>query len=51
MVLKCITENVNIFVYIVCDAKESILRKRQNPTAAWKFVDVVIILTMRWIKE
>ena len=51
MVLKCITKNVNIFVYIVCDAKASILRKRKNPTVAWKFVHIVIILKMSWIKE
>ena len=51
MVLKCITDNVNIFVYIVCDAKESILKKRQNATVAWKFVHIVVILKMSWIKE
>ena len=43
MELKCVTENVNIFVYIVCDAKASILRKRKkNPTIILKFVHIVI---------
>ena len=50
--MKCVTENVNIFViYIVCDAKVSILRKRQNPTVTWKFVHIGIILKLSWIKE
>ena len=54
MKLKCVIKNVNVnvvIIFIVCDAKASILKKRKNPTVAWKFVHIVIILKMSWIKE
>ena len=47
MKLKCVIKNVNVnvvIIFIACDAKASILRKIQNPTVAWKFVHIAIIL-------
>ena len=49
MILKYVIKNVNVnvvIIFIMCDAKASILRKRQNPTVAWKFVYIVVILKM-----
>ena len=37
VILKYVIKNVNVndvIIFIVCDAKASILRKRQNPTVA-----------------
>ena len=42
--LRCITEKCKCkLFFIVCDAKASILKKRQNPTVAWKFLHIVVI--------
>ena len=54
MKLKCVIKNVNVnvvIIFTVCDAKASIIRKRKNPTVAWKFVHIVVILKMSWKKE
>ena len=47
MILKYVIKNVNVndvIIFIVCDAKASLLKKRQSPTVAWKFVHIAIIL-------
>ena len=49
--LKCVTENVNIFCLYCLWCKGKYPKEKKNPTVAWKFVHIIIIFKLSWIKE